>query len=78
MAREVKDFGYFKSRDSTYITLQKPNDQLVRFRILKVFYFTPERRAMSIVVIDEKTHKIFAFVKGADSSIMEMRDKNQD
>jgi magnesium-transporting ATPase (P-type) len=47
-------------------------------RVVKVFDFTPERRAMSIVVIDEKTNKIYAFVKGADSSIMAMRDKAKD
>ena len=39
-----------------------------------MFDFTPERRAMSIVVEDEG--KIYAFVKGADSSLMKMRNKD--
>jgi magnesium-transporting ATPase (P-type) len=33
---------------------------------------------MSIVVINEKTNKIYAYVKGADSSIMQMRDQSKD
>jgi magnesium-transporting ATPase (P-type) len=78
MARSVKDFGYFLTRDSSHITIQKSDGQLENMRVLKVYDFTPERRAMSIVVIDEKTNKIYAFVKGADSSIMAMRDKSQD
>jgi phospholipid-transporting ATPase len=78
MARSVKQFGYFLNRDSTHITVQLPEGRVESMRVLKVFDFTSERRAMSIVVIDEKTSKIYAFVKGADSSIMNMRDKTQD
>lgn len=51
MAREVKDMGYFLERDSQNITLQT----LVsteKYRVLKYFPFTSDRKASSIVVRD--------------------------
>ena len=51
MAKEVKDMGYFLERDSQSITLQT----LVsteKYRVLKYFPFTSDRKASSIVVRD--------------------------
>jgi magnesium-transporting ATPase (P-type) len=51
MAKEVKDMGYFLERDSQNITLQT----LVsteKYRVLKYFPFTSDRKASSIVVRD--------------------------
>jgi len=47
-------------------------------KLYKVFDFTPERRAMSVVVQDPNDEaKILVFVKGADSSVFPMVTKNE-
>ena len=44
----------------------------IKFSVLKVYEFTAERRAMSIVVRNESTGKIYLFAKGAESAIYDM------
>lgn len=43
----------------------------VEFEVVKVFEFTPERKAMSVVV-KSNDGKQYAYVKGADSSLLKM------
>jgi phospholipid-translocating ATPase len=43
-----------------------------KFTVLKVNDFTAERRAMSIVVKNQNTGKIYAFVKGAETASYSM------
>jgi magnesium-transporting ATPase (P-type) len=40
------------------------------WELLRTFEFTSERKAMSVIVRDKKTKRVFAHVKGADSSIL--------
>jgi len=75
MARQARDFGYFVKRDSSTISYRQSSNHVQDLRVLKVFEFTPERRAMSVVV--EDSGKIYAFVKGADSTLMKMKSENQ-
>jgi len=42
-----------------------------QFELLRMFDFTSERKAMSVIVRDA-SGKVWAYVKGADSSIMPM------
>lgn len=44
---------------------------------MKYFPFTSERKASSVVVRDEQ-NRLFAFVKGADSSVRKMFDPLND
>ena len=51
--------------------------------MVKVFDFTSERKAMTVVARDIRSGKMMAFVKGADSSMMNMlkpegQDPNHD
>lgn len=45
-----------------------PEGHTSKFRVLKYFPFTSERKASSVLVRDENG-RIFVFVKGADSSM---------
>jgi magnesium-transporting ATPase (P-type) len=40
------------------------------WELLRTFEFTSERKAMSVIVRDKKTKRVFVHVKGADSSIL--------
>ena len=66
--RKVKNFPYFVDRDSQTIEMSDKT----KFTVLKVNDFTAERRAMSIVVKNQNTGKIYAFVKGAETAIYSM------
>jgi len=71
MARD-SEFSKFVSRDadSTKILV---NGQEETYKVIKVFPFTSERKAMSIVVKHpEKENTAICFVKGADSSVFPM------
>ena len=68
MTYEVAEYGYFLGRDSQNIELFLPEDTFTKFRVLKYFAFTSERKASSVVVQDEE-NRLFVFVKGADSSM---------
>lgn len=68
MAREVGECGYFLDRDSQNIEIQTPEGSSTKYKLLKYFAFTSERKASSVVVRDQED-RLFAFVKGADSSM---------
>ena len=61
----------FVTRDSEVIKMQL-NGQAEQYSIIKIFPFTSERKAMSIVLKDPKLDKAICFVKGADSSVFPM------
>lgn len=63
-------------RDSQSIELQMPFRHTKKYRVLKYFPFTSERKAASVLVRDQDG-RTFVFVKGADSSMRKMW-KNQD
>ena len=66
----ARHLGFFDERDSDFIRL-RVNGELQSYRIMKMFPFTSERKAMSIVVRAPDS-RVLAFVKGADSSILSM------
>lgn len=70
MAADVKK-SIFVTRDSEVIKIQL-NGQAEQYSIIKIFPFTSERKAMSIVLKDPKEDKAICFVKGADSSVFPM------
>ena len=59
---------YFKERDSTTMHLQV-NGAAEDYEILRVIEFTSARKCMTVVARCNGG-KVFAFVKGADSVIM--------
>lgn len=62
----------FKEKDSKYYTLcNRKTGKEEQFEMLRMFDFTSERKAMSVIVRDANG-KVWAFVKGADSSILPM------
>ena len=70
MAADAKK-SIFLTRDSEVIKM-KLNDQTEQYGIIKIFPFTSERKAMSIVLQHPKDRKAICFVKGADSSVFPM------
>lgn len=68
MTQDV-DICYFKERDSSHIRLRRGRGN-EEYEILKIFPFTSERKAMSIVVRNTMTDRVFAYVKGADSAML--------
>ena len=60
--------GYFTDRDSTHVRMMLDGKE-EEFELLRTFKFTSDRKAMSVVIKDPVTGKVYAFVKGADSSI---------
>lgn len=71
MARD-SEFSKFVSRDADSAKILV-NGQEETYKVIKVFPFTSERKAMSIVVEHpEKENTAICFVKGADSSVFPM------
>ena len=61
--------GEFKKRDATSYKISV-RDEIETYQILKVFEFTSERKAMSVIVKHpSKVNRAICFVKGADSAI---------
>jgi magnesium-transporting ATPase (P-type) len=75
VAKELKDFGWYKDRDTDSLDLTNETGEVSKFQLLRVFEFDSDRKAMSVVVRDTATKKIYVFVKGADSSIKTMLKK---
>ena len=70
-ARQIRNFGYFLTRDSQTIGIQRPDGQTEQFKVLKYNEFDSKRKCSSIVVRNSDG-KIFAYVMGSDSSMMRM------
>jgi len=70
MAADAK-ISEFKSRDADTISMTI-NGQTEGYTIIKIFPFTSERKAMSIVLQHPTEAKAICFVKGADSSVFPM------
>ena len=70
MAADAKK-SHFISRDSETIKIQL-NGQMEQYGIIKIFEFTSERKAMSIVLKHPTQDRAICFVKGADSSVFPM------
>lgn len=64
----------FLDRDSTYMRVtnrvqsKEPIEE--KYELIRTFEFTSERKAMSVIVKNVATNKLYVFVKGADSSII--------
>ena len=64
--------GFFNNRDATSYKITI-NGQVEEYEQIKLFEFTSERKAMSMVVKHPtKPGKAICFVKGADSSVFPM------
>ena len=70
-ARQIRNFGYFVTRDSQSIGIQRPDGQTEQFKVLKYNEFDSKRKCSSIVVRN-LDGRIFAYVMGSDSSMMRM------
>ena len=63
--------SHFITRDSETVKI-KLNGVTEEYLIIKLFPFTSERKAMSIVLLHPKEQRAICFVKGADSSVFPM------
>lgn len=69
----LTDIIEFKERDATHMRIvDKRRGKEEEWEFIRAFAFTSERKAMSVIVRNVATKKVFAFVKGADSSILKM------
>jgi magnesium-transporting ATPase (P-type) len=71
MAHDLSIFGYFTGRDTDFVSISGQT-----FMVIKVFEFSSETKCMSIVVRNLATRKVYVFVKGADSTVIEMSKQN--
>ena len=72
MARDIFELGYFVERDSDSVRIKHPRDEsMTEFKILKFNEFDSKRKCASVVV-RAADGRIFAYVKGSDSSLMKM------
>ena len=69
MTLAFKNFGYFIHRDSNSIGIMREGGKIEQFEILSWNEFDTDRQCSSIVV-KNADGKIFAYVKGSDTSIM--------
>ena len=69
MTLAFKSFGYFIHRDSNSVGIMREDGKIDQFEILSWNEFDTERQCSSIVV-KNADGKIFAYVKGSDTSIM--------
>jgi magnesium-transporting ATPase (P-type) len=67
MARETNRHGYFLKRTKESVYLHKHDKE--EFKMLKIFPFSADRKAMSVLVQTPDNKKLL-FVKGADSSML--------
>ena len=65
--------SHFINRDSDTIEI-KIDGKTEEYGIIKIFPFTSERKAMSVVLKHPTQDKAICFVKGADSSVFPMCD----
>ena len=72
MASET-GISHFLTRDSEMIKISIDGNQ-EEYSIIKMFPFTSERKAMSVVLKHPNKDKAICFVKGADSSVFPMCD----
>jgi len=63
--------GFFINRDSDEIIINN-NGVEEKYGIIKMFPFTSERKAMSMVLQHPSKDKAICYVKGADSSVFPM------
>lgn len=75
-ARDLKQMGYFCHRSSESISIKKPSNQIEHFELIKVFQFTPERKAMSVVIKAPNGHK-YVYTKGADNYMLSKAEESQ-
>lgn len=66
---EEQKLGCFVEKDSDYMTIEVGSKQ-ERWRQLKCFEFSSDRKMMSRIVRNEETGQIILFTKGADDSII--------
>lgn len=71
MTKNLQTHGFFKRRTKEAIYVTTVSGQEEEYKILKLFPFTSERKAMSILVEDPRG-KMLLFTKGADSSLLKM------
>ena len=75
LTRDLKYMGYLSGRSQESIIMTTSDSgETTKFDILKVFPFTSDRKAMSIVVRGENGKK-FVFTKGAYSSMLKFSNQ---
>ena len=70
MARDA-GIGHYVNRDSSTIEINL-HGKAETYELIKIFPFTSERKAMSVVLMHPNGGKAICFVKGADSSVFPM------
>ena len=64
--------SHFVGRDADYASIMI-NGKLEKYEVLKIFEFTSDRKAMSVILKHPtKKNTAICFVKGADSSVFPM------
>lgn len=58
------------ARNSEYVTVALPGDELIDMEILHILGFDSNRKRMSVIIRDPSTREIVLYCKGADSSIL--------
>ena len=72
MSFEISELGFFIERDSESVRIKHPGeDNIANYKILKWNEFDSKRKCASVVV-RRSDGRIFAYVKGSDSSLLKM------
>ena len=74
MALRIRSLGYFCERDSESVRIKQPDNtenSVVEYKILKYNDFDSKRKCASVVV-RAPDGRIFAYVKGSDSTLFKM------
>ena len=70
-------YSEFVEKDSHSIRIQI-NGKIESYEYIKIIEFSSDRKKMSVVVRRVEDNKIFVFVKGADSVMMNASNKDDD
>lgn len=71
MSKTAKVIEFLKKPDSESMVLKNHvSGQPEDWELVRTFPFESDRKAMSVIVRDRNTKRVFVHVKGADSSIL--------
>ena len=72
MTRDIGSFGYFSGKEGEVMTINFPDQKFAKYKLLRFNEFTSQRKCVSVIVKRIEDDRFFAYVKGADTSLIKM------
>ena len=72
MTHDISSLGFFSGKEGEIMTIRFPGQKEAKYKLLRFDEFTSKRKCVSVVVKRIQDDRFFAYVKGADSSLIKM------